>query len=244
MSNPTKAEGSGNKILEYYNLKNLQYQNQLLNYIFRNTYKSAIQQRKANFWRIVEIPSLIFTISNLFIFYINWIAGLVTIILTTILMCFVILLIYNRKVKKLNEDDENIMKLTNIIIAIQYLVEEIEIIKKYSIPIQQMIKTDPIKEKIEQIKFYIANNLCKIWESVDFPNLSLSQINDFLNRFNVDIDRFLSILNRFKIFIENHIDNYEQGDYYISLVDMISKLEKKIKTKERNNERISTTAST
>ena len=55
------------KTLEYFIIRNLQYQNELTYWIYLITKKSNIQRRNANFWRIVEIPTIILALTNLFI---------------------------------------------------------------------------------------------------------------------------------------------------------------------------------
>ena len=197
------------KIFEYFQLKELHYQNQLSHYIYRNTYLASIRRREANFWRIAQIPALILTVTNLGVFYLNVIWGFITLLITVIATVIIILIAYNYRVKNKNKQDLKLIKLTNCMINLRYLTEEINLIKEYNIPVNDLMtysseNFDVVNIKIKQFKRYILKDLDEIWTSLKFNDLDKKEINTILNRIDMNIDIFLDRLKLYKLFSKNH----------------------------------------
>ncbi|MBA7521266.1 hypothetical protein ES705_13371 [subsurface metagenome] len=214
------------KIFEYFYLKELHYQNQLTHYIYRNTHLASIRRREANFWRIAQIPASILTVTNLGVFYLSVFWGFIFLLFTIVVSLIITCIIYNYKVKSKNRDELKIIKLTNCMINLRYLTEEINLIKKYNIPIDSLINDSDnginiVQLKLKQFKRYIIKDLEGIWVELRFESLKKEKLISFLNRIDMDIDIFLDRLKLYKLFCK-------QNQIEVALIS----LDKKIKLLE------------
>jgi len=213
------------KILEYKKIQELHYQNTLSFYIFRDTYRIRSTQRKLNLLRIVEIPSIVLTIINLYQVFFNLQAVFLTIFISFIIESIIIGLTYYYYVNKMKKEDESIMRLVNTFNHIKYAMDEVELIDNCKISIPDDEKNDNKNE----IELHIKEFLYKVWKSLKFSNLSYSKTSKILKRANYDIKTVKKKLEKIKNFYEKKVENYQRKDTYKSIIKMIDDLKKKEK---------------
>jgi len=208
------------KTLDYHILKNLHYQNEYLHFIYRNTYKATMQQRKGNFWRIVEIPSILLALFNLFIIFFtnNWIIGGSFIFSTTLCGFIICYWAYKHYIKAENQRDEDLMNFNNILIWIQNSKDQVEIINKYNIDGMNAIKLS----KIQEIEDLINDNLSGAFKK--FKGQTTNYIENFLTELGLNPSRLRERLVRLKEFMEKNSKDYSKKTYFTRLNTIIQYL--------------------
>lgn len=209
------------KKLFYHLLKNLHFQTEYLHFIYRNTNRETMQQRKANFWRMAQIPSIIVAILNMYIIFFaqNWIVGGLAISGSIIGAILLGLYIYNRNIKKINQIEEEIMNFNTILIFIQNSRDQVEIIDGYELENMEAVK----KAKVDEIEDLIKDDLSEAFSK--FDGKSKKEVEDFLKEFGFDLSRFKGRLERLETFMVEKSDGYENRNSCEKLKAMIRYLQ-------------------
>lgn len=209
------------KKLFYHILKNLHFQTEYLHFIYRNTNRETMQQRKANFWRIAQIPSIIITLFNIYIIFLSrdWIIGGLTILGTFGIVILLGFCIYNRYIKKKNLREEEIMNFNTILIFIQNSRDQVEIIDSYEIKNMEAAK----KAKVDEIEDLIKDDLSEAFSK--FDGKSKEEVEDFLKEFPLNLSRFKGRLERIETFMVEKSDGYKTTNSYKKLKAMIQYLQ-------------------
>ena len=207
------------KTLYYYLIKLLHYQNQLTYYIYLNNSRATMQRREANFWRIAQIPSLILTIISLYFLFTNLIWGVLLVLLIAVVGLFGGYKIYNYHIKKENERDVKALEFTTLIMALEYLVEQIDLIERYNFS-KDLV--DPIDLKLDTLEYYIEQEFKEIWENY-LQKACKEDIIAFLNTINYDVNEFYLRLNQYQELLRKY--NRKGSTSYDILNKMITKIE-------------------
>ncbi len=209
------------KELFYHFLKNIHYQTEYLHFIYRNTNRATMQQRKANFWRGAQVPSIFVAILNVYIIFLtqNWLIGGLTFLVSIITCYFIGSWIYNHKIKNTNKLEEEKMNFNTTLIFIQNSRDQIEIIDNYKIEGMDKIKIS----KVDELEGLIEKDLCKVF--MKFDGKLKIEIEDFLDEFSMDIPRFKGRLERLREFMKEKSVDYDNKVYYKNLNIMIEFLE-------------------
>lgn len=209
------------KKLFYHILKNLHFQTEYLHFIYRNTNRETMQQRKASFWRIVQIPSIFIAIVNIYIIFFtqDWIIGGLTILVSFGIVTILGFCIYNRNIKKKNLREEEIMNFNTILIFIQNSRDQVEIIDSYEIKNMEAVK----KAKVDEIEDLIKDDLSEVFSK--FDGKSRKEVKDFLKEFGLDLSRFKGRLERIETFMVEKSDGYKNRKSFKKLKAMIQYLQ-------------------
>lgn len=209
------------KKLFYHLLKNLHFQTEYLHFIYRNTNRETMQQRKANFWRIAQIPSIIITLFNIYILFFtqDWIVGGLAIFGSFGSVILLGFCIYNRYIKKKNLREEEIMNFNTILIFIQNSRDQVEIIDSYEIENMEAIK----KDKVDEIEDLIKDDLSEVFSK--FDGKSRIEVEDFLKKSDLNLSRFKGRLERIETFMVEKSDGYKNRNSYKKLKAMIQYLQ-------------------
>jgi hypothetical protein len=209
------------KKLFYHILKNLHFQTEYLHFIYRNTNKATMQQRKANFWRIAQIPTIFVAIFNIYIIFLSrdWIVGCLTISVSIIVAVFIGFYIYDRKVKKKNQIEEDYMDLNATLIFIRNSRDQVEIIDSFGIKNMEVVK----KAKVDEIEDLIKYDLNKTFTK--FVKISKKKVEDFLRDSSLDLSKFKGRLERIETFMVEKSDGYKSRKSYKKLKAMIQYLQ-------------------
>ena len=225
MDNDTSDFGNPeDKTLEYYIIKILHYQNQLTYYLYLNNKRSGIQRRNLNFLKATEVPALIIVILNVYFLITNPQFGLwlfLIIIAATLIIPSLIYLFYTRNI---NKKDEYVMEFTEFLINVEYLMEQIDLIKNFNIS-KDLV--DSIEHKVGIIEYYLLKKLKKIWD-VKIKDLSKKGFENFLDELNYDVVEFhlrlIQILDRLKYKYKD-IEQLKKTDSYKILNEVKTHLE-------------------
>ena len=209
------------KKLFYHLLKNLHFQTEYLHFIYRNTNRETMQQRKANFWRMAQIPSIFLAIFNIYIIFFtqDWIVGGLAILGSLGIVILLGFCIYNRKIKKKNREAEEIMNFNRILIFIQNSRDQVEIIDSYEIENMEDVK----KAKVDEIEDLIKDDLSEVFSK--FDGKSKIKVEVFLKEFGLDLSRFKGRLERIETFMVEKSDGYKTRNSYEKLKAMIQYLQ-------------------
>ena len=101
---------------------------------------------------------------------------------------------------KLNKKDELALKLTETIMAMEYLAEQIDLINNYNISL-----VDDVIYKALILEDYIENSLNNIWKDAKLDNLDKKKFQKFLDRLNYNAIRFRLRLNQFREVITKNL---------------------------------------
>jgi len=209
------------KKLFYHILKNLHFQTEYLHFIYRNTNRATMQQRKNNFWRIAQIPTIFVAIINIYIIFFtrDWIIGGLTILGSIIVVIFIGLYIYNRNIKKKNLEEEEIMDFNGTLIFIRNSRDQVEIIDSSEIKNMEVVK----KAKVDEIEDLIKYDLNKTFTK--FVKISKKKVEDFLRDSSLDLSKFKGRLERLLDFMLKKSDGYKNRNSYKKLKAMIQYLQ-------------------
>lgn len=209
------------KTLDYHILKNLHYQNEYSHFIYRNTFKTAMQQRTGNFWKIIEIPAIILTLLDLFIIFFttNLVIGGLFILISTVGGIFIGIWLYNHFIKTKNKRDIELMEFNNILIWIQNSKDQVNILKKYKIEGVDSI----LLSKMEEIEDLIEFNLFEAFKK--YNGQTINYLENFLTGLGLTSSRLKGRLERLSDFVKNNFENYDQKKYYVKLNGLIKLLE-------------------
>lgn len=235
MSNGAPSSGNkDDKTLEYFMIKILHYQNQLTYYLYMNNRTSSIQRRNWSFLTTTEFPALIVILANIYFLITNPSYEVWLFIIIIIAALGIPLLIYFFYIRKRNRKDENVMRLTESLINIEYLMEQINLIKNFKIS-EKLV--DSVEHKIGVIEYYVTKTLKKVWDGVGFKNLSKSQIQDFLDETNYDAEEFYLRLEQMLEILKykyNIKENLENSESYKILKEIKGILDKKFNLKRES----------
>ncbi len=205
------------KTIAYHILKNLHYQNEFSHFIYRNTRRTTMNQKNANFWRIVELPVIFVAILEMGFIFItkDWVLGGWIISGTIGIGVLILYILHDIIVKKKNQREEENISFNGYLIFIQNSKEQVEFIEKYNIEGMDAIKSS----KVEEIEDLINNNLANAFKR--FRGQKIDKILNFLKNLSLTPSRLTGRLERLRNFMQKQLEDSENKDYFKRLNRMI-----------------------